>query len=44
MVKIPNKGQLQKIASNHSSGYDLKDFMRLYKDYTKDSYSFVFSE
>ena len=44
MVKIPNKGQLQKIASNHSSGYNLKDFMRLYKDYTKDSYSFVFSE
>ena len=44
MVKIPNKGQLQKIASNHSSGYDLKDFMRLYKDYTKDPYSFLVND
>ena len=40
-MKIPNKSELQQIASNHSSGIDFKDFMKLYKEYTKESYSFL---
>ena len=40
-MKIPNKRELQKVASNHSSDIDLKDFMKLYKDYTKEPFSFL---
>ena len=40
IMKIPNKRKLQQIASNHSSDINFKDFMKLYKDYTKESYSF----
>ena len=40
-MKIPNKREHQQIASNHSSATDFKDFMKLYKDYTKESYSFL---
>ena len=40
-MKIPHKRELQQIASNHSSDIDFKDFMKLYKDYTKESYSFL---
>ena len=39
IVKIPEKRELQQIASNHLSGIDFKGFMKLYKDYTKESYS-----
>ena len=35
-MKIPNIRKLQQIASNHSSDFNLKDLMKLYKDYTKD--------
>ena len=38
IIKIPNKKELQQIASNHSSDIDFKDFMKLYKDYTKEPY------
>ena len=41
IIKIPNKRELQQIASNHSSEIDFKDFMKLYKDYTKKPYSFL---
>ena len=41
IIKIPNKRELQQIASNRSSDTDFKDFMKLYKDYTKESYSFL---
>ena len=41
IMKIPHKVELQEIASNHSSDIDFKDFMKLYKDYTKESYSFL---
>ena len=48
IMKIPNKKELQEIASDHSSDIDFKDFMKLYEDYTKEPYSFlvndVFSE
>ena len=40
-MKIPNKRELPQIASNHSSDNEFKDFMKLYKDYTKESFSFL---
>ena len=39
-MKIPNKKELQQIASNRSSNNDFKDFMKLYKEYTKELYLF----
>ena len=39
--EIPNKRELQQIASNHSSYIDFKDIMKLYKDYTNGPYSFL---
>ena len=39
-MKIPNKRELQQIASNCLYDIDLKDFMKLYKEYTKEPYSF----
>ena len=39
-MKIPNKRELQQIALNHSSDIDFKDFMNIYKKYTKEPYSF----
>ena len=33
--------ELQQIASNHSSDFDFKDFINIYKDYTKKTYSFL---
>ena len=41
IMKIPNKTELQQIASNHSSDIDYRDFIKLYKDYTKEPYSFL---
>ena len=41
IMKIPNKRELQQIASNHASDIKFKDFMKLYKDYTKESFSFL---
>ena len=35
IMKIPNKRELQQIASNRSSDINFKDFMKLYKEYTK---------
>ena len=43
-MKTPNKRELQQIASNHSSGIDVKDFMKLHKDYTKELYSFLVND
>ena len=40
-MNIPNKRQLQQIASNHSPGVEFKDFMKLYKDHTKEPFSFL---
>ena len=34
--KNTNKREIQQIPWNHSSGIDFKDFMKLYKDYTKE--------
>ena len=41
IMKIPNKRKLQQIASNHSSDIDFKAFMKIYKEYTKEPYSFL---
>ena len=39
-MKMPNKRPLQKIALNHLSDIEFEDFMKLYKDYTKEPFSF----
>ena len=38
IMKIPNKRKLQQEASNPLSEIDFKDFMKLYKDCTKELY------
>ena len=35
IMKIPNKRELQQIALNHSSDINSKDFIKIYKKYTK---------
>ena len=40
IILIPNKRELQQIASYHSSDIQFKHFMRFYKDYTKEPFSF----
>ena len=44
IMKIPNKRELEQTASNHSSHIDFKDIMKLYKDYTKEPYSFLVND
>ena len=44
IMKIPNNIELQQIASNHSSDIDFNDFMKLYKDYTKEPYSLLVND
>ena len=44
IMKIPNKREIQQIASNHSSDIDFANFMKLYKDYTKEPYSFLVND
>ena len=44
IMKIPNKIELQQIALNHSSDIDFKDFMKIYKKYTKEPYSFLVND
>ena len=41
--KIPNKTELKQVASNLSSHINFKNFINLYKDYTKEPYSFLVS-
>ena len=41
IMKIPNKRELRQAVSNHLSEIDFKDFMKLYKEYTKEPYSFL---
>ena len=40
-MKIPKKRELQQIASNHLSDIEFKNFMWLYKDYTKEPFLFL---
>ena len=43
-MKIPNKGELQQIALNHSSDIDFKDFIKNYKKCTAEQYSFLVND
>ena len=40
-MKIANKTKLQQIASNSPSNIDFKDLTKLFKDYTKEPFSFL---
>ena len=40
-MKISNKRELQNIAINHFADIDYKDFMKIYRESTKESYSFL---
>ena len=44
IMKITNKREFQQIALNHSSGIDFKDFMKIYKKYTKKPFSFLVND
>ena len=44
IVKVPNKRELQQIALNYSSDIDFKDFVRIYKKYTDELYSFLVND
>ena len=41
IMKIHNKGELQQIAIDHSADIDYKDFLRIYRNCTKEPYSFL---
>ena len=44
IMKIPNKRKLQQIALNHSSDIDFKDFIKIFKKYTTEPYSFLVND
>ena len=44
ILKIRNKRELEEIASNHSSNIDFKDFMKLYKNHTEETYSYLVND
>ena len=41
IIKVHNRGELQQIAINHSVDIDYKDFLKIYKNCTKEPYSFL---
>ena len=40
-MKINNRRELQNIAFNHSAGINYKDFMKIYRECTKEPYIFL---
>ena len=44
IMKISNKRQLQQRAFNHPPDNNFKDFMKLYKEYTKKMYSILVND
>ena len=40
-MKINNKREIQNIAINHSGDIDYKDFMKIYREWTKEPYNFL---
>ena len=40
IMKIPYIKEPKQITSNHSSDFEFIDFVKLYKDYTKEPFSF----
>ena len=43
-MKILNKKEIQKIAFNHSSDIDFKDFLYIYKKCTPEKYFFLVND
>ena len=43
-MKSPNKRELQLIALKYSSDIDFKDFMKIFKKYTAEPYSFLVND
>ena len=41
IFKLNNKRELQNIAINHSANIDYKDFLKIYRDCTKEPYNFL---
>ena len=41
IMKINNRKELQNIAINHSADIDYKDFIKIYRECTKEPYSFL---
>ena len=41
IMKIDNKRELQNIATNHSADIDYKDFIKIYRECTKEPYNFL---
>ena len=41
IMKIHKKRELQKITFNHSADIDYKDFLKIYRNCTKERYSFL---
>ena len=39
-MRINNKRELQKIAINHSADIDYQDFIKIYRECTKEPYNF----
>ena len=44
IMKIPNKRELQKITSNQSSDIDFKDFIKIYRKFPAEPYSFLVND
>ena len=44
IMKIVDKRELQQIALNHSLDIDFKDFMKIYKECTKEPYFFLVND
>ena len=44
VMEIPNKRELKQIALNHSSNIDSKNFMKIYKKWTAEPYSFLVND
>ena len=44
ILKKRKKRQIQQLASNHLSDIEFKDFMKLYKHYTKETFSFLVND
>ena len=44
IMKTPNKRELQQIALNHSLDINSKDFIKIYKKYTAEPYSFLVND
>ena len=41
IMKINNKRELQNIAINHSANIDYQDFMKIYRECTKEPFNFL---